>query len=111
MFNSQHGVIKLDSLSGEQIDFLDELGINANDLVLVSGKKLHSFMIYDSAYTDGERLVFFDVSHQNRNKFIYYMGAENDAELTTLYKDVAVYDGISESRLSRYLDQDEAAEA
>lgn len=82
---------------------LDEMGLRSlYYLDEISGKKLHPFMIPYFAYTDGELLIFFNVSHENRNKFLYYMGAENEAELVSLWKGVAIYKGVSESRLTQY---------
>ena len=108
MFLSQLGVIKLNVIDDELIEFLGEFGINHRELRLISGKQLHPFAISYSAYTDGERLVFFDVNGDNRAKYIYYMGGENEAELTTLYKDVAIYEGL-EDRLQGFLSEENDA--
>jgi len=111
MFLSQLGVIKLNVIDDELIELLGEFGINHRELRLISGKQLHPFAIGYSAYTDGERLVFFDVNGDSRAKYIYYMGGENEAELTTLYKDVAIYEGL-EDRLQGFLsEENEALEA
>ena len=108
MFSSHRGEIEMSKLTPEQIDFLDELRIDNRQLSLIKGVRLHPFMIYHSAYTDGERLVFFDVNGDNRAKYIYYMGGENEAELTTLYKDVAIYEGL-EDRLQGFLSEENDA--
>lgn len=109
MISSSLGKIDLKQELDEDVqETLDEMGIYLNDLHEISGKRLHDFMISHTAYTDGERLIFFDVRHDARAKFIYYMGAERDAELATLWKDVAVYEGDFGSRLNRFIpDEDE----
>jgi hypothetical protein len=111
MIESRSGKIDLkQELSEEVQEALDEMGIYFNELHEVSGKKLHDFMISDTAYTDGDRLIFFDVSHKRRENFIYYMGAETEAELSILWKDIAVYEGIGAGRLNRHVEDKEDEE-
>ena len=112
LIESRSGKVDLkQELSEEEQEILDEMGIYFDELHEVSGKRLHDFMIGDTAYTDGDRLIFFDVLPKSREKFLYYMGAENEAELTIHWKDVAVYEGIGPGRLGRYVeDKDEEDE-
>ena len=111
MINSALGVIEVNALTSEQADFLDELGIHPHELSLISGDQLHPYAIAHSAYTDGERLVFFGVSGDSRAKYIYYMGGENEAELTTLYKDVAIYEGLEDRLQGLLSEENDAIEA
>ena len=101
ILNARCGIIDLkQELSEETEDTLCEMGIDPiSSLVEIPGKSLHPHMIWNSAYTDGERLIFFNVSSKDRAKFLYYMGAENEADLVSLWEGIAVYEGISTSRL------------
>ena len=87
LIESRSGKVDLkQELSEEEQEILDEMGIYFDEyfdeLHEVSGKRLHDFM-----------------------------GAENEAELTILWKDVAVYEGIGPGRLGRYVeDKDEEDE-
>ena len=107
MISSSRGKIDLkQELSEEVQEALDEMGVYLSDLYEISGKRLHDYAISSTAYTNGELLIFFDVRNEARQKFIYYMGGENKAELISLWKGIAVYDGLG-SHLSSYVDQDE----
>lgn len=50
-----------------------------DDFEAIPGKKLHEYMVSETAYTDRYHLVFIDSSERERAKFLYYMGAENEA--------------------------------
>ena len=101
ILNACRGIVdRKQELSEEIEDTLCEMGIDSiSSLVEIPGKSLHPHMIWNSAYTDGELLIFFNVSSKDRAKFLYYMGAENEADLVSLWEGVAVYEGVSASRL------------
>lgn len=96
-------------LSEEQKAFLEHYGIHdVERLHKIPGEKLHSYMIYNDAYTDIDYLIFFDDydggDDQQQKKYLYYMGAENEAELLARHLDITIYHEIDSSRLMRYID-------
>lgn len=92
----------LDTLSELQVQALKEV-LDPKFLVPADGHLLHEFMVSSSGWTDKEEhLVFLDLSQEERNRFLYYMGAEREAELVLLIGDLAVYAGVNSDRLERF---------
>lgn len=99
-------------LNADQIKLLEEMDLDAKYFVNCNPQLIHSFMIRTpTAFTDGTRLLFVDCDGQERYKFIYYMGAEREADLILLYKDLAIYEDIDEERLEKFMKTDEKNEA
>lgn len=100
-------------INPEQVEVFDELGIDYTGLTKIEGKRLHSFAIGNTAYTDGEYLIFFDElgggSARDHDRFLYYMGAERERELIAKWQGVTVYE-ISSGRLEGYINGDESEE-
>lgn len=88
-------------------ELLDDLGIDLDEMLPAPGDKLHEFVLLPDATTDGYFLVFQGVSKEEREKYLYYMGAENEAELVLFAGDLAVYDGIDPDRLERFVEEAE----
>lgn len=102
-------------LDQEQIDVLEELGLDVDSLCEIKGTRLHPQVIHNNGFTDGEHLVFFDDlrggGDADHKRFIYYMGAERESVLLAKWQGVTVYGEISPDRLERYTDRDESEEA
>ena len=94
----------LDDLTLKQLEVLRETGtLPPEELTVIEGTNFHSYMVDGRAYTDGTFLIFIDeeTSPRSQTKFLYYMGAENEAVILARYQGVTIYEGVSESRLSR----------
>lgn len=91
-------------LEPKQKELLDEIGVDVDELRLIRGRSIHDMVYLCNAWTDNTYLVFNGSSTRERDKFIYYIGAENEAELVLLYAKLAVYENIDEDRLERYID-------
>lgn len=92
-----------DIFDTKQIEILRENGVKTWDLHLVSGNEISQYNYLKDAYTDGEFLIFNTDYIAECQKTIYYMGAENQAELDVKYKGVVIYSNISSGRLERFL--------
>jgi hypothetical protein len=100
-------VIAASGPSEEQKEVMEEVGMDTSDLKIIEGKNYNH---HGQAYTDGNYLAFVGMSSKACDKFLYYMGAENEAEIVALWKEVAIYEGISESRLEVDSDEEEDSE-
>lgn len=78
----------------------DELDIDAGDLTLCDFSKMNT---NGKAWTDGKYLIFSYGDIKSCDRPLYYIGAENEAELEFYSRAnrLAVFGGISESRLER----------
>ena len=90
------------TLTAAQKTSLEETNVDVETLVAVPGKKLHHMVFLPDAWTDGKHLVFFGTKQATEEKFLYYMGAENDNEHVFRNKNVSVYE-VCEGRLASYL--------
>ena len=112
--NSKLGVVHLEQLDQRVWELLTEFcDLVPEDLQLIKGDKLHAFMISHSAYASAVegKLVFFGVSDSSQKKFLYYLGAENEAKLTLRVGDLSVYEDIDPDRLEHKLDDPEVEPA
>ncbi len=98
-------------LNEGQLKVLEEMDLYPEDFTNCNPQLIHEFAIRTrDAYSNGNILLFVDCGDEERKKFLYYIGAENEAEMTVLYKDIAVYENIDESRLERFCKSAEEAQ-
>ena len=97
-----------EKLTQEQIELFEKEDIDYDDLVFISGKKVHAFTSLPSAWANeyGE-LVFLNVSHKDQAKFIYYIGAEHEASLKLHYLKVSIWENINKDRFERFINSAE----
>ena len=94
------------------IDTFSEWCGDCTDFVWVDGKELHEFMVSGGMWMsdDGYALCGRGVQtpedqYFSGERFFYYMGAENEAEIEIqLGDEVKLYKGISEERVGRYFE-------
>lgn len=71
---------------------------------LIDRKKVHAMADIPTAYTDGTYLLFKNQRAERRNRFLYYIGAENEAELVWHDGTYTIYENV-EGRISRLHDE------
>lgn len=95
-------------LSPEQEEVLAEaIGSDADDLYPVPGNKLHQSVSLCDAWTDGSYLIFVDESLKKSQKFLYYLGVEQDAALEAHFRGLTIYsseDDRMSGRLSEFVE-------
>ncbi len=90
------------ALYGTMAAILEEYGVeDISDIKgVIYANDVHQYMAdCDALVIDDETLLFFD-GIKSAEKFLYYMGAEKEATLQAFYKGMAIYSGISESRIA-----------
>jgi hypothetical protein len=83
---------------------LDQLGINLDVMTEIKGTELHDYMVYADAFAscDGTELVFVETSDSDQQRFLYYMGAENDSQIEARLGPVTVW-SVDPEYVERYL--------
>lgn len=96
------------------------IGFTFGDMKVLDGEKIHNFVPLPSClavllsdlnedespewtWEEGYALIFVGVGRANAEKLLYYIGAENDAEMVVRYGELMVYSGISVDRIQHYL--------
>lgn len=82
---------------------LEGKGFSLEDFYLIDNKKIHDSVWLPKAYTDGEYVWFVGINEEYAKKWLYYIGAENEANIVWFDGVNRIYGNISASRLSRFL--------
>jgi hypothetical protein len=90
---------KTANLSKDQWDVLEGMDIEPEDLAQIDGTTIN---LHGEAWTDGKVLVFVNCPPGFEAKFIYYLGAERESEITARWRGLTIYTKIDTSRLTRY---------
>jgi len=106
-----------DKLTEDNLAYLSSIlgGVTADDFEVITGKSLHGFMVPNDALAISYEgvLVFFGKDTKEQERFLYYMGAEREAELFARdpIRKISVWSNIDEARLGgRDFDAEEEEE-
>lgn len=90
------------TFTAEQIDMLDELGIDSESLTLVERSETNRLgrTSVRHAWADDDQLVFQDEQPANEEKALYFMGCERRAVLVARFRGLSVWEGATLSDLA-----------
>lgn len=87
--------------------FEARMGVTLDEFTRIDPNKIHQMAGLPEAWTDGCYVLFHKKSEARRKKWLYYIGAENDATLEWFDGEFALYSNIGEGRIEDRMDEDE----
>ena len=86
-------------------DLLDEhYGVYTDELAKVDTKKIHFLVEGTSAWWDWNNSYLLVAGTQDTaNKFLYYIGAENEATVVLKIGNLWMFDGVDPERIETYV--------
>lgn len=85
----------------------EQMDIDPSVFHWIDPRQIHEFVsLSKRAFTDGYYLIFVNGDIKFAQKFLYYIGAENEATLKLFTSKIIIYSDISEGRLGRFIPDD-----
>ena len=97
------------TLNAKQVEVLASLEIDPQDLVFVSGSKIHSALnckesvTVPNALTNGYHLVFLDEQQCATYNFLHYLGWADRVGLEINEEGLLIYSGVDSEALDCYI--------